>query len=138
MAPFFSRVMLALSASQSRAADSTRVCSTVCKSNVERLMTLSTSAVAVCCWSDSLRSSVALSQLTEQPCILNSDDCLIGKRLNKRNTLLVERPWFAMCDNNCANHLVSQQHGRGNNRIISDLSRELLRCSRYKSIAYHR
>ena len=31
------------------AADSTSVSSTVCRSNVERLMTLSTSAVAVCC-----------------------------------------------------------------------------------------
>ena len=32
--------------------------STVCRSKVERLMTLSTSAVAVCCCSDSRRSSV--------------------------------------------------------------------------------
>src|SRR5665811_1751087 len=36
----------------SRAADSVSVSSTVCRSNVERLMTLSTSAVAVCCCSD--------------------------------------------------------------------------------------
>ena len=34
---------------QSRAADLTSVSSTDCKSNVERLITLSTSAVAVCC-----------------------------------------------------------------------------------------
>src|SRR5262249_35620083 len=32
-----------------RAADSTSVSSTVCRSKVERLITLSTSAVAVCC-----------------------------------------------------------------------------------------
>ena len=51
-------MIVALSASQSRAADSTSVSSTVCRSKVERLMTLSTSAVAVCCSSDSLRSSV--------------------------------------------------------------------------------
>ena len=38
--------------------DSTSVSSTVCRSNVERLMTLSTSAVAVCCCSDS-RSSLS-------------------------------------------------------------------------------
>ena len=42
-----------LSASQSRAANSTSVFSTVWRSKVERLMTLSTSAVAVCCSSDS-------------------------------------------------------------------------------------
>ena len=50
--------MLARSASHSRAADSTKVASTACKSNVERLMTLSTSAVAVCCWSASVSSRV--------------------------------------------------------------------------------
>ena len=50
--------MAAWSASQSRAADSTSVSSTVCRSKVERLMTLSTSAVAVCCCSDS-RSSLS-------------------------------------------------------------------------------
>ena len=48
--------MRASVASQSRVADSTSVSSTVCRSKVERLMTLSTSAVAVCCCSDS-RSS---------------------------------------------------------------------------------
>ena len=44
--------------SHSCAADSTSVSSTVCRSKVERLMTLSTSAVAVCCCSDS-RSSLS-------------------------------------------------------------------------------
>jgi len=51
------RDMFALSARQSRAADSTSVSSTACRSKVERLMTLSTSAVAVCCCSDSRNSS---------------------------------------------------------------------------------
>src|SRR5262245_54155973 len=45
----FSRVIIVLSASQSRAADSTRVCNTACRSKVERLMVLRTFAVAVCC-----------------------------------------------------------------------------------------
>src|ERR1700730_6072137 len=44
-------------ASHSCKADLTSALSTVCRSKVERLMTLSTSAVAVCCWSDS-RSSL--------------------------------------------------------------------------------
>ena len=47
-----------MSASHSRAADSTSVSSTACRSKVERLMTLSTSAVAVCCCRDS-RSSLS-------------------------------------------------------------------------------
>ena len=50
--------MAAISASHSRAADSTSVSSTGCRSKVERLITLSTSAVAVCCWRD-LRSSLS-------------------------------------------------------------------------------
>ena len=49
---------MAVSAPQSRAADSVRVSRTVCRSNADRLMTLRTSAVAVCCCSASLSSSV--------------------------------------------------------------------------------
>src|SRR4029453_19128316 len=41
--------MAAISASQSRAADSTSVLSTALRSKVERLMIFSTSAVAACC-----------------------------------------------------------------------------------------
>src|SRR5438552_2382804 len=48
--------MAAISASQSPAIDSTKVLSTDLRSKVERLMTLSTSAVAVCCCSDCLSS----------------------------------------------------------------------------------
>ena len=48
--------MPAISAWQSLAADTVSVSSTVCKSKVDRLITLSASAVAVCCSSDS-RSS---------------------------------------------------------------------------------
>jgi hypothetical protein len=51
--------MKAKSASHSRAADAVNVSSTVCKSNVERLMTLSTSAVAACRSNDSFSSRVS-------------------------------------------------------------------------------
>src|SRR6478736_2920805 len=51
-------MMAPISASHSRAADSTSALSTVWRSKVERLMTLSMSAVAVCCRSDS-RSSLS-------------------------------------------------------------------------------
>src|SRR6266849_7673591 len=68
--------MIARPASHSRVADSTRVSSTICKSKVERLMTFSTSAVAVCCWwaafslssaSASSRASLEISFLTSTP-----------------------------------------------------------------------
>ena len=49
VAAFGRAMMAAMSASHSRAADSISVSSTACRSKVERLMTLSTSAVAVCC-----------------------------------------------------------------------------------------
>src|SRR5450755_4435356 len=52
---------MALSASHSRAADSTRVSSTACRSMVEPLMTFSTSDVALCCSSASSRSRVGNS-----------------------------------------------------------------------------
>ena len=48
------------------------VSSTACRSKVERLMTLSTSAVAVCCCRD-------FAQLVEQPSVLDGDDGLSGE-----------------------------------------------------------
>src|SRR5262249_20662157 len=59
--------MAARSARQRRAADSVSVSSTACRSKVERLMTFSMSAVAVCCYSDSLSSRVRASS-----CFFNS------------------------------------------------------------------
>src|SRR6516164_2602481 len=50
--------MAARSARQRRAADSVSVSSTACRSKVERPMTLSMSAVAVCCCRDSVSSRV--------------------------------------------------------------------------------
>ena len=62
--------MAAISASHSRAADSTKVSSTVCRSKVERLITLSTSALAVCCCSD-------FAQLADQARVFDGDDRLV-------------------------------------------------------------
>ena len=73
-----------MSASHSRAADSTSVSSTVCRSKVERLMTLSTSAVAVCCCSDSRSSlssrvfSIAMTAWSAKFC--DQLDLLVGER----------------------------------------------------------
>ena len=48
-------------------------------------MTLSTSAVAVCCSSDSL-------QLVEQPRVFDRDDSLVGEVLHQLDLLVAERP----------------------------------------------
>ena len=72
------------SASQSRAADSSSVSSTGCKSKVERLMTLSTSAVAVCCCR-------LVAQFVEQPGVLDGDDSLVGKGRHQFDLLVGER-----------------------------------------------
>ena len=72
-----------ISASHSRAADFDHVSSTVCRSKVERLMTLSTSAVAVCCCK-------RFAQLVEQARVLDRDDGLIGKILDQLDLLVGE------------------------------------------------
>jgi hypothetical protein len=65
-----SDMTLAPSASHKRAADSTSVSSTFCRSNAQWLMTLRTSAVAVCCLSDSVSSFVRACTSSNSPTLL--------------------------------------------------------------------
>ena len=60
-------------------------------SEVERLMTLSTSLVAVWYSSDSSRSRVRSLQFTEQPRVLDRDDRLVGKGAHQFDLPLGER-----------------------------------------------
>jgi hypothetical protein len=125
--------MITESASQRRAADCTNVSSTACRSNVDRLMTLSTSAVAVCCCSDSRR-------LVEQPRVLDGDDCLSSKICHQRDLLVIEGAHLLAVHNNCTNKFVVLQHGNcnkrsdtsnfdsGNDVWITSFSEELLSC----------
>src|SRR6516164_1990547 len=83
--------MPAISARHSRAAVWTTVSSTGCTSAVERLMTLSTSLVAVWYSSDSARSRVRGLQFGEQPRILHRDDRLVGKGAHQFDLPLGER-----------------------------------------------
>ena len=69
------------------AADSTSVCSTVCRSNVERLMTFSTSAVAVCCCSDS-RDHRFAAQFLRQPVFSMAITACLAKLLSKLDLLV--------------------------------------------------
>ena len=63
-----------------------RVCSTDGRSNVERLIALSTSAVAVCCCSRS-----CAGELVEQARVLDGDDSLGGEVLDQLDLLVGER-----------------------------------------------
>ena len=96
----------AMSASHSRAADLISVSSTVCRSKVERLITFSTSAVAVCCWSDS-------AQLAEQPRVLDGDDGLRGEVLHQIDLLVGEGTHLLAVDEDRADQLVLFQHRHG-------------------------
>src|SRR5262249_10242092 len=73
-------------------------------------MTFSTSEVAVCCSSASLRSIGALAQLVEQACILDSDDGLGGKVLHQLDLLVGEGADLLAINNNCANQVVGVEH----------------------------
>ena len=101
--------MAAISASHSRAADSTSVSSTACRSKVERLMTLSTSAVAVCCCSDSANLR-ALTQLVEQARVLDGDDGLGGEVFDQLDLLVGERAHLLAVDGDGTDQLVVLEH----------------------------
>ena len=103
--PFW-RVIVPWSASHSRAADSTSVCSTVCRSKVERLMTLSTSAVAVCCCSDS-RSSLSRRVFSM------AMTAWAAKFVHQLDLLVGERSHLLAIDGDGADQLVLLEHRHG-------------------------
>ena len=69
-------------------ADSKIVAATVSRSNADLLMTFSTSAVAVCCCSASVRSRVLRLHLVEQPHVLDRDHRLVGEGLDELDLAL--------------------------------------------------
>ena len=83
-----------MSAAQSRAADLTSVSSTVCRSKVERLITLSTSGSRSA--AERLHSVL---QLVQQPGILDGDHRLVGEGRDQLNLLV--RKWV---------HLIADQY----------------------------
>ena len=95
--------MTTVSASQRRAADWTSVSSTACRSNVERLITLSTSAVAVCCCSE-------FTQLVEQPRVLDGDDGLGGEVRDQLDLLVGKGTDFLAVNGERTDQFVLLQH----------------------------
>src|SRR5262249_31125709 len=105
-------MMAPLSAWQSRAADSMSVSSTVCRSKVDRLMTLSTSAVAVCCCSD-LRSSLRRGGVS---IAVNAS---AGKILDQRNLLICEGVDFLAVDVDDTHQSALLKHRHANDGPIA-------------------
>src|SRR5262249_26333214 len=101
--PPCSRAIVPWSASQSRAAASTSACKTVFKSNVERLMTLSTSAVRV--WR--LHRSRTPG---EEGGVFDRDHRLGREILHQLDLLVAERPHLLPIHIDGANNLPFFEH----------------------------
>ena len=72
-------------------------------------MTLSTSAVAVCCCRDS-------AQFAEEPCVLDRDHGLRGEVLYQLDLLVGERPDLLAIDRDRADQLLVLEHGNQQQR----------------------
>ena len=72
-------------------------------------MTLSTSAVAVCCCSD-------FAQFVEQAGVLDGDDCLLSKIANKLDLLIGEGTDLLPVDGDGADQLALFEHGHSDVR----------------------
>jgi len=82
-------------------------------------MTLSTSAVAVCCCSDSPQILGARLHLFEQTDIADRDHRLIGKGLQQGNLLVAERLHFGTTEHDRADALTLTQHWYAQNGAMT-------------------
>ena len=78
-------------------------------------MTLSTSAVAVCCASDS-------AQLAQQPRILDGDHRLRGEVLDQLDLLVAERPHLLPVNDDAADQFPLMDHGGAERRCAGSTS----------------
>ena len=101
-------------------AEAIRVCKTACRSNAERLITFSTSAVAVCCCSASARSRVLRLHLLEQPRVLDRDHRLIGEGLQQIELTLGEFRMRLPRDDDRADRLPFPDHASDEVREVAD------------------
>ena len=93
-------------------------------------MTLSTSAVAVCCSSDSVEIVGALAQLVEQPRVLDGDHRLGGEVLHQLDLLVGERPHLLAIDDDGADQLVVLEHRHAADRARAAFDQRDQRRSR--------
>jgi hypothetical protein len=71
-----------------------------------------------------------LTQFVEQPRVLDGDDGLVGERLDERDFLAIESRWFVMRGAYGAKDLIQSDHRSRNDRIVFEISRDLL-CGRW-------
>jgi hypothetical protein len=90
----------------------------------DELMTRSTSDVAFCCSSDSLSSRVRCCSASKKPDVLNRDDGLGGKGLEKRNLLIRKRINLGTSKQDCSDRHSLTQQWNTNSRSMSQPSRE--------------
>src|SRR5262245_15860869 len=95
--------MNALLASHSRAADSTSTSSTICRSKVERLITLKYVGGGGLLLQ-------GLAQLVEQPCVLNRDNRLRGEVLDQFALFVGERTDLLAEDGDSTDQLTLLEH----------------------------
>ncbi len=89
--------------------------------NVERLITLRTLAVAVCCWR-------GFAQFVKQPRILDGDDGLGREEIiEKRNLFVGKWPSCLTVDNNGADEHVVLEHGHANDGARPTVLRRVAR-----------
>ncbi len=81
------------------------------RSTADRLITLSTSAVAVCCWSDSMRSRVFACTSSNRRDVLDGDHGLIGKGLQQLDVMVGERAGLLARDADHADRVPSRSSG---------------------------
>jgi len=111
-----------MSASHKRAADSERVSSTLCRSNAERLMTLSTSAVAVCCCSDSVRSCVLACTSSNRRTCRSRSTAWSAKDCSKV-IVFAERIYLGAAKRDRSNALTLAQQGYAQNGAMALVAR---------------
>ena len=87
----------------------------------ERLITLSTSPVAICCSSASVEVAVPRLQLLEQPHVLDRDDCLIGEGLEQRDLRVREAPHLAAAKEEHSDRHALAEEGRGQRSAVPEL-----------------
>src|SRR5215467_1499422 len=98
-------------ASQMRVAFASIASNTGSSSPGDLLMTCSTSEVAVCCSSASLRSSRALLQLVEHPCVFDRDDGLAGEIADQCDLIIAERSNLLAIDADHTDQRALFEHG---------------------------
>src|SRR6266536_1303869 len=102
--------MNALSAWQTRIADRTSVSSTVCRSKVERLITLSNIGGGGLLLQGFAQIFRSLSQFVEQPRVLDGDDGLVCKTRDQLDLLVGERAYLGAIDGDPSDDLTLLEH----------------------------